>query len=133
MGYQQDARDSRTLGSITGDILKNAQEILRDEIRLAKAEIRDDLGAALRAGAMLAAGLVMALFAFGMLLLTATWALDTMLPLWAAAGIVTAVVAIVAATLIVVGRSRMAAVDPIPEKTVQTMKENVQWVKHQTQ
>jgi uncharacterized membrane protein YqjE len=129
---RQDARDSRSIGDITGDLLENAQEIFRDEIRLAKVEIREDLKTAGRAAAILVTGILMALFAFGMLLFTATWALDTLLPLWAAAGIVTVVVAVLAAVLITVGRSRVSEVNPKPERTVESMKENVQWIKQQT-
>jgi uncharacterized membrane protein YqjE len=129
---RQDARDSRSIGDITGDLLENAQELFRDEIRLAKVEIREDLKTAGRAAAILVTGILMALFAFGMLLFTATWALDTLLPLWAAAGIVTVVVAVLAAVLITVGRSRVSEVNPKPERTVESMKENVQWIKQQT-
>jgi uncharacterized membrane protein YqjE len=129
---RQDARDSRSIGDITGDLLENAQELFRDEIRLAKVEIREDLKTAGRAAAILVTGILMALFAFGMLLFTATWALDTLLPLWAAAGIVTVVVAVLAAVLITVGRARVSEVNPKPERTVESMKENVQWIKQQT-
>ncbi len=129
---RQDMQDTRSIGDITGNLLENAQEILRDEIRLAKVEIREDLTTMARAAALLVVGGLMAMFAFGMMLFAATWTLDTVLPLWAAAAIVTAVVAVIAATLIAVGRSRVSAVNPIPEETVETMKENVQWVKQQT-
>lgn len=124
--------DPRSIGDIASSILENAQEIFRDEIRLAKVELREDLMRAARAAAMLVAGAVLGLFAFGMLLFTATWALDRILPLWAAAGIVATVVALCAVILITVGRSRISEVNPKPEKTVETMKENVQWLRQQT-
>lgn len=133
MNYQtRTTNDSRSLGEITNSILTNAQEVLRDEVRLAKTEIRDELKSALRASAMLATGVVLALFAFGMLLLTVTWALDRVLPLWAAAAMVTAVVAVISGVLILVGRQKIRQVDPKPRETMETMKENVQWVKQQT-
>lgn len=124
--------DMRSLGTITGDLLTNAQEVLRDEIRLVKVEIREELKTAVRAAAMLAAGVVLGLFAFGMLLFTITWALDTFLPQWLSAAIVTALVGMVAVVLIAVGKSRVSAINPKPEETVETMKENVQWVKQPT-
>ena len=82
---------------------------------------------------MLAAGVVMALFAFGMLLFAITWALDSWLPQWAAALIVAAAVALIATVLIVIGKNRVSEINPKPEETVETMKENVQWVKQPTQ
>lgn len=128
-----DGRDPRSIAEITNDLLTNAQEVLRDEVRLAKVEIAHELKSAARATAMLAAGAILALFAFGMLLFAATWALDNWLPLWAAALIVAAAVALVATVLIVVGKNRVSEINPKPEETVETMKENVQWVKQPTQ
>lgn len=128
-----DGRDTRSIAEITNDLLTNAQEVLRDEVRLAKVEIAHELKSAARATAMLAAGAILALFAFGMLLFAATWALDNWLPLWAAALIVAAAVALVATVLIVVGKNRVSEINPKPEETVETMKENVQWVKQPTQ
>ncbi|HLT19782.1 MAG TPA: phage holin family protein [Thermomicrobiales bacterium] len=126
-------RDPRSIAEITNDLLSNAQEVLRDEVRLAKVEITDELKSAARATAMLAAGVVMALFAFGMLLFAITWALDSWLPQWAAALIVAAAVALIATVLIVIGKNRVSEINPKPEETVETMKENVQWVKQPTQ
>lgn len=131
--HAEHPRDSRSLGEITNNILTNAQEVMRDEARLAKTEIRDELKSAVRASVMLAAGVILALFAFGMILVTATVALDNVLPLWAAAGIVAVVLALVAGVLVAIGRERVSEVDPKPNETVETMRENVRWVKQQTQ
>lgn len=132
-GRMFDSGDSRSFAEITNDLLTNAQEVLRDEVRLAKTEITDELKRAARAAAMLAVGAILALFALGMLLFTITWALDNVLPLWASAGIVTLAVALIATVLIVIGKNRMSEVNPKPEQTTETMKENIQWVKQPTQ
>jgi O-antigen/teichoic acid export membrane protein len=50
---------------------------------------------------------------------------------WAAL-IVTAVWAVIAAVLYVMGRSRMREVSPKPEQTMQTLKEDAQWARHPT-
>lgn len=127
------SRDSRSIGEITNNLLTNAQEVMRDEVRLAKTEIGNELKSAVRASAMLVAGVVLALFVFGMMLVTATAALDIILPLWAAAGIVTVVLALVAGALVALGRKRISEVDPKPNETFDSMRENVRWVKQQTQ
>src|SRR5690606_26219395 len=99
---------------------------------LAKAEIKEEISAATRASAMLAAGVVLGLYAFGMLLFTVVWALDTVLDLWLSALIVTAVMAVIAGILVAVGRSRLKQVQPKPEETIESMRENVEWIKQQT-
>jgi membrane protein implicated in regulation of membrane protease activity len=50
---------------------------------------------------------------------------------WAAL-IVTAIWAVVAAVLYRKGRERMRTVNPKPEQTVETMKENAEWARHPT-
>jgi hypothetical protein len=125
-------RDPRSIGAITGDLLTNAQEVLRDEVRLARVETVAELKAVGRAAAMLIAGALIGFAAFLMLLFTATWALDTVLPLWLSAAIVTLVVGAIAGVLVMAGKSRVSDVSPKPERTVETMKENVQWIKQPT-
>lgn len=131
MAERQHVEDGRSFGEVVGDLLGNAQEVMRGEIRLAKAEIREEISTATKAGAMLAAGVVFGLYAFGMLLFTIVWALDTFLDLWLSALIVTAVMAVVAGILVLVGRSRLQQVQPKPDETIDSMKENVEWIKQQ--
>lgn len=125
--------DRRSLGELTGDLLTNAQEIVRDEVRLAKAEIRQEIKTAIRGAAMLIAGAVLGLFALGLALATAVIALAIVLDLWLAALLVTIAMATVAVILLLVGRSRIQEVDPKPEETVASVKETVEWTKQQAQ
>jgi hypothetical protein len=53
-------------------------------------------------------------------------------PPWLAALSVGVLVALVAAILVGMGRNRLQSVDPKLKKTVETMKEDVQWLKDQT-
>jgi uncharacterized membrane protein YqjE len=124
--------DQRSVGEIIGDVVANAQEMIRTEIRLAKTELLNEAKDAARSTGMLAAGAVLALFAFGMLLFTAVWALDTAMPQWAAGLIVTIAVAIPAAIMVMVGRSKLKQIEPRPEQTIESMKENVEWIRRQT-
>jgi hypothetical protein len=48
---------------------------------------------------------------------------------WAAL-IVTVVWAIAAGVLFVTGKKKLAEVNPVPERTVETVKEDVQWVQN---
>ena len=51
------------------------------------------------------------------------------LPLWAGYGIVGGLLAISGAVLLRIGKHTIARIDVIPSQTVETMKENVQWIK----
>ena len=59
-------------------------------------------------------------------------ALDTAMPLWLAALVVAVVYAAIAGALALFGRSRVKeATPPVPEQTVETLKEDVEWAKSQ--
>ncbi len=122
----------RTAGEIVKDILASAQDIIRSEVRLAKAEVQAETRKAVSAGTMLGTGAVVALYATGLLLAAATAALALVLPVWAAALIVGGALAAVAAGLISVGLSRWKLVHATPDKTIGDVKENVEWLKRQT-
>ena|SRR5579862_1207952 len=121
----------RSFSEILNDLVHNLQEIFRSEIRLAKEEVRQESSKALRAGAVLAGGAVLGFYGLGFLLLAAVYALTLALPAWLAALIVGVVVGIVAAAMIAGGRARMKRVNPVPPRTVETMRENVQWAREQ--
>jgi len=124
--------DDRSFASVLEDIVNNIQGIIRSEVRLAKAEIQEEAGKAGKAGRLLGVGAVLAFYATGFLFLTCVYALETAVDPWLAGLIVTLVVGIGAAVLITAGLKRMKRVDPLPEKTIQTVKENFEWAKNQT-
>jgi fatty acid desaturase len=124
--------DSRSSAEVVQDLVQNVQEILRSELRLAKAEITQEAKKAARSAAVLSAGAILAIFALGLLLWAAVYALSLILPMWAAALIIGAVVGVIAGILLAAGRARMKQVHPKPETTIRSMKENVAWLKNQT-
>jgi uncharacterized membrane protein YqjE len=106
--------------------------LVRQELRLAQAEMtakgrRAGVGLGMFGGA----GLV-AVLALGALTTCLIAALATGMDVWAAALIVTVVYGVIAAALAVNGKSRVGeATPPLPEQTVETVKEDVQWAKTQ--
>jgi MFS family permease len=80
---------------------------------------------------MIVAGAAMGFYAVGILLFTAVMGLATMMATWQAALIVGAVLGIIALTLITTASKRLKHVNAVPERTIETMKENVQWAKNQ--
>lgn len=130
--HAAEAGKERPVSAILQDIVSSAQEIMRSEVRLAKAELKQEAVKAGRGAAMLAAGSVLGIFAVGLLLLSLVYALaDTRLPNWGAALLVGLVVGGAAAFLALRGRSELAQLNPTPEKTVENVKENIEWAKHQ--
>ncbi len=122
----------RTFAEVIQDIIGNFQEMIRSEVRLAKAETKEEVTKATRAGTALISGGVLALYGLGFLLLTIVYALTLVLEPWAAALIVGGALMIIAVILINVGRNRLKRVHPVPERTIQTAKESVQWMRSQT-
>ena len=106
--------------------------LARQELQLAKAEMSEK-GRKAGAGAGLigvAGGL--ALLAGGALTAFVILALDGVMPNWLAALLVGAAYAVAAAVLFFVGKRRVEEAGPlVPEQTVNSVKEDVQWAKTQ--
>lgn len=126
------ATSEPSLGDLIGEIGQDLSQLVRDEIELAKAEIKQESTKAGKAVGMLGgagyAGHVVLLFAS----LTVVFALaNVMDPAWAAL-IVTALWAVVGGVLYVMGRKRLRTVNLKPEQTVETLKEDARWARHPT-
>jgi uncharacterized membrane protein YqjE len=126
------AAEDRSLSVVLQDIVRNLQDILRSEVRLAKTELREEAVKAKSSALLTSAGAVTALFALLFLLFTIVYALSLVMPSWAAALIVGSVLAVFAALLLMAGVRRFKQIHPVPERTVGTLKENVEWAKQQT-
>ncbi len=124
--------EDRSVSDVLRDILENLQDIVRSEVRLAKAEFKTETGHAAKAAIPLIVGAVLSLYAGALLLLALVFSLSLVFPLWMATLTVGALVALLAAGLIGVGRTRLRSVNPKLEKTTKIMKEDVRWVKDQT-
>jgi nitrate/nitrite transporter NarK len=125
-------RETASVGDLIGEISSDFSHLVRDEIELAKAEIKQESAKAGKAAGLLGgagyAGHVVLLFGS----LTLVFALaNVMDPAWAAL-IVTALWAVVGAVLYVTGRKRLKTVSVKPEQTMETLKEDARWARHPT-
>jgi uncharacterized membrane protein YqjE len=127
--YQQAGRE-RPVTEVFRDIVGNVQEMVRSEVRLARAEMSEEISKTARAGALLAAGAVLGAIGGVFLLVFLAQLLGLVMPAWAATLIVGLLVAITGFALITTGKSRLRM--PTPEKTIENVKENVEWMKNQT-
>ena len=117
----------RSISSVLGDIVQNVQEIVGSELRLAKTEIAEEISKARGAGMLLGLGTFCAIFAVLFLLLALMFGLSNVVPMWAAALIVAIPMGMAAGIMCYLGRKRFRNVHPIPDRAVETVKENVQW------
>lgn len=122
----------RPISGILQDIVTHMTEIIRSEIRLARAEIRQDVTQVTRAGIFLGVGAVLALYGFGFILLAGVYALSNVISPWISALIVGGGMALLAGAFFFIGRKKMQLASLKPDETIQSLKENVTWVKKQT-
>jgi Putative Actinobacterial Holin-X, holin superfamily III len=121
--------DERSVSDVLQDILRNLQDMVRSEIRLAKVEIREDVRRAVSSSVWIAAGTVAAVSAWIFVLWTLAYALAIRMPMWAATLVVALVMGAAAGVLIMGGIRRIKRIQPIPERTVKSVKENLEWMK----
>ena len=124
-------QNGRSMAEVLQDIVANIQEIFRSEFRLAKVEIQQQTAVAVRSAVPLIIGALLGLYALGFLLLAAVHALSIVVDPWLASLIVGVAVLAISLALISVGKNRLKQVKVVPEKTVETVKENMQWAKQQ--
>jgi uncharacterized membrane protein YqjE len=120
----------RPTGDLVKDLSAQVSTLVRQELELAKAELTvKGKQAGIGAGMFGGAGLF-ALYGVGALVACAIVALATAVAAWLAALIVAVVLLAVAGVLALAGKSRTArAGSPVPEQTVETIKEDVRYTK----
>jgi hypothetical protein len=118
------------IGALVSRASQQLSQLVRDEMRLAQAEMtekgkRFGIGGGLFGGAG-----TMAFVALQALAAAAIAALTLVLPLWASALIVTAALLVIAATLAVAGRKQLAqATPPAPAQAIDGVKADVAEIK----
>ena len=127
----QDLRE-RPIGDLAKDLMSDVSLLVRQEIHLAKAEMREKGRVALPGVGMLGGATVVAMCAAGALTAFLVLVLAEAMDAWLAALIVGVVLGGVAAALVWAGKERVEeAGKPLPEKTIESVEEDVEWVKHQ--
>jgi hypothetical protein len=121
-----------SVGELVHEVADDVLKLMRQEMQLAKLEVKDDVTQAAKAGGMLGgAGIAAHLFLI-FLTFTVMFALSEVMDIVWAALIVSAIWGIAAYVLYLTGRRRMSTVNFTPEQTIQTLKEDVQWAQNRT-
>jgi len=131
------APDNRTADSSVADLLSglvtDAQQLVRREIDLAKREVSIEVDKVRQGAVALGAGAGLAIIGallLGHMLVHLVQTL-TGLSLWVSYLIVGAIFAIGGGILLMQGIKRMKDVDPMPRETIESVKEDIQWIKEQ--
>ena len=112
-----------SVGDLVGHVAQDLSTLMRQELDLAKAEVKQEVTKTAKGAGMLGgagfAGYMVVLFAS----IALWWGLANLMDQGWAALVVTGIWAVIAAVLFVIGRSRLKQVNPKPEQTVATVKE----------
>jgi uncharacterized membrane protein YqjE len=121
----------KSLGDLFSELTSDLGHLVRQEVQLAKTEARQEVKQAGKGAGMLAAAALCAWLALVMISLTLAWLLDKGLDRALSFLLVGLLWIVVAAVLASLGKRYMSAAKPMPE-TVQSLKEDAQWVQAQT-
>jgi len=125
-------RDDRSLGDLLSELVQESSTLVRQEVRLAKAELSQNAAEAGRGVASLVVG--GAVIYAGLLAIIAAAIVglgQAGVPWWLAALLVGVVVAAVGGLLVARARSALQASNLMPQETVESLKEDREWAKEQ--
>jgi hypothetical protein len=130
----QDIRNGTepSLTSLVTGIINDLQELLKQQLSLFRQEIKDDVRKTKEAAISLSAGIgILALgglFMCLMLVYLLNWAFPATLPVWLCYGIIGGLMLLSGGALLYAGKRRLASFNPLPDQSVEALRENVQWI-----
>ena len=127
-----DEVENTSIGELLGNISGDLSQLFRQEVELAKAELKAEASKAGKAAGFLGVAGFAGYLAVVLLSFALVFGLANVMDAGWAALIVAVLWAIVGAILFVSGRSKLKSVDPVPHRTVDTLKEDAQWLKNPT-
>ena len=122
-----------SLAALIGGIINDARDLLLQEFTMAKLEVQDKLRKTKAAVISLGIGISIAAVGGILLILMLVHLLHalTPLPLWGCYGIVGGVLLLSGLLVLFTGKKTAEEIEVVPE-TVETLKENVKWIKERT-
>jgi len=129
--HVQPIEADRSLGELFARLGDDLGQLVSTQVELARKEISEEAKDAGRVAGLFGVGSLIAYLALTLFCFAAAWGLSEVVPEGVAFLIVGAVVAVVAAVLMLLGRSRLEAAKKVAPETVETLKEDVQWTRQQ--
>jgi uncharacterized membrane protein YqjE len=121
--------NERSLGQLLTDITNDLSTLLRKEIQLARVETMEKASQATQSIVLMVAGGLVAYTGVIALVIGIIVALANWMPLWVSALVVGVVLAIIGFVLIQSGRGSLKRMSVVPEKTIESIKEDAEMVK----
>lgn len=118
-----------SVADLVDRLSEQTSRLVRDELKLARAEYTEKAKQGGTAAGLFGAGAVLAWFGLGALIATAILLLALVLPAWAAALIVTAVIFAAAGIAALLGKKKTEGLSPTPERTVATVRRDADVIK----
>lgn len=119
-----------SLGTLVKQLSEQSTRLIRDEFRLAQAEMTEKAKHAGAGAGLAAAAGVVALFGVGALVATIIIVLALALPLWLAALIVTVVLFVIAGVMALIARAQIKKATPVaPARSVDNVKTDIAEIK----
>lgn len=129
MDVESKAQADTSVGQLVSQLSTQTSRLVRDEMRLAQQEFRESAKhAGIGAGLLSVAGLLAAL-GLATLIASAVAALSLVLPLWAAALIIGAVLLGAAGVAGLISKKQVEQTSPVPRRTVDNVKQDIDEVK----
>jgi uncharacterized membrane protein YqjE len=119
-------------GELIGELASQSVGLVRDEVALARRELEQKLKTVQSAAAVVAVGAFIALIAALSICAAVIIALAEFVGPWQSALIVGLILGIAAGAAILFGVSRFKRTSIRPEKTIETLEENREWLKEMT-
>lgn len=130
--HEESGRRERPIGEVASDLARDVSLLVRQELELAKAEMREKARIAVPGVGMIGGAAVLALCAAGAITAFLVLVLALFLDAWLAALVAGVLIGAAATALALVGKERVAeAGPPLPEMTIENVKEDAQWLKEQ--
>jgi len=120
-----------SLGELFSEMTTDISTLMRKEIELAKVETKEEVQKAGKAAGLLGGAAVSGYFALLFVSLALAWVLDNFIWRELAFLIVGVLYGVAAAILAKNGQKKMKEVNPVPEQTIETLKEDAEWAKAQ--
>lgn len=119
----------RPLAELFSELTENLRSLVQREMELAKIEIKEQISRGTKGVTMFAGAGVTAFLAVVLLSFAAAWGLAELMPEGLAFAVVGILYVAAAGLLFMQGRKKLAAFSPVPQQTVQTVKQDVQVAK----
>lgn len=127
----QPRQPDKSLGELLGTMTADLSRLTRQEIQLAKVELQQEGRRAARAGALGAGAAAAGLVGATILAMAGSWLLDQWMPRSLAFLIIAALLLSAAAVLALRAKREAQDINPVPQQTMETLKEDVEWAKAQ--